>query len=707
MCQDRKKKYKIKLAILLAMILVVLLIVDRKQEVKKSKFITIENGVQLVAKTKGDKLQTVSEGVWQNTFLKGVNMGAAKPGYYPGEFGITKKDYLRWFKQIAEMNANVIRVYTLQMPIFYEALYEYNSRAEKPLYLIQGVWVDEEEMLEEMDAFSPKVYEGFKNELIQMIDVLHGNKEVTQTYGKAYGHYQKDVSPYVLAYILGTEWDPYFVSATNEKNEELEEFEGTYIYTEGASPIEIFFANTLEAGIQHESETYQMQKPMAITNWVTTDWIDHSYDVEEANRIGSIDVEHIKAKDSYQAGLFASYHVYPYYPDLFNYESPYIEPNEEGEVNSYRAYLEALKVHHSIPVVVSEFGIPTSRGISHKSQYSGYNQGMVDETEQGEMLVSMSQDIYETGYAGAVVFSWQDEWFKRTWNTMLFDDENGRPYWLDTLTNEQCFGLLAFDPGEETAVSIDGDLKEWKAKHIISEDENIKLFMQSDEAYLYFAAEIKDLDLGKEEVWLPINVTPLSGANVYEDTEIHFEEGVDFIIQIEDANKAQVLVQDYYDATRFLEEGFRSQNLESGHFEIYSQTISREANFPLSGETLAYEKVEVGRLHAGYSDPTHEAYRSLTDFNTKGDVIEIRIPWLMLNVSNPAQKLILSDFQRNGTFSFEIVDAIRASVYRISEKQIQKIPFGAYNWHSWEMPTYHERLKPAYEAVKEIFSKLT
>ena len=48
-------------------------------------------------------------GDWEKTYLKGVNLGSGMPGKFPGEFGITKAMYLRWFGQITSMNANVIR----------------------------------------------------------------------------------------------------------------------------------------------------------------------------------------------------------------------------------------------------------------------------------------------------------------------------------------------------------------------------------------------------------------------------------------------------------------------------------------------------------------------------------------------------------------------------------------------------------------------
>ena len=84
---------------------------------------------------------------------------------------------------------------------------------------------------------------------------------------------------------------------------------------------------------------------------------------------------------------------------------------------------------------------------------------MLSEKAQGEMDAFMLKDIYEEGYAGALVFAFQDEWFKRTWNTMDLDLPDRRSYWNNQQTNEQHFGLLAFDSGEkESTCYVDGDI---------------------------------------------------------------------------------------------------------------------------------------------------------------------------------------------------------------------------------------------------------
>ena len=68
------------------------------------------------------------------------------------------------------------------------------------------------------------------------------------------------------------------------------------------------------------------------------------------------------------------------------------------------------------------------------------------------------------------MFVWEDEWFKRTWNTMDYTNSDYRAYWNDVQTSEQHFGLAEYISTECDLIPVlDGELDEWSKKDIIFE----------------------------------------------------------------------------------------------------------------------------------------------------------------------------------------------------------------------------------------------
>ena len=407
--------------------------------------------------------------------IKGVNLGAGIPGHFATDYAIDKETYLRWFKDIQDMGANTIRVYTILSPKFYDAFYEYNKSNETPLYLIHGVWVDDYILNSKVDALNENFQDKFLSDIKTMIDVIHGRKYIPVNDYYSHGLYTKDISKWVIGYIVGVEWEDVTVSYTNNKYSNSK-YTGKYISTkDNTEPFINMLAYVGDKSIEYESNKYNTQRLFAYSNWPTTDPLDYNENITKYfKKCAKVDVENIIFNNTFIGGTFASYHVYPYYPDYLNYEedkSIYID--EEGKINTYYAYLKKINEHHTIPVVISEFGVSTGRGMAQKDANTGFNQGNMSEEEQGNALVSMYNDIMNSGSAGGIVFTWQDEWFKRTWNTMQNVDLNFTPYWSDTQTNEQYFGLLSFDPGKKESISyIDGDIKEWTSNDVVSINEN-------------------------------------------------------------------------------------------------------------------------------------------------------------------------------------------------------------------------------------------
>ena len=665
-----------------------------------------QDGIETYALIREGDFYIYRNNSMEKVFIKGVNIGATKPGYFPGELGITKEDYLRWFRYISEMNANTVRVYTTMKPAFYDALYEFNTKNKNKIYVMHGVWLNEDliKIIQDPYLEDQRLFKEFIQDGKDLVDIFHGNKILNQRTGFASGTYTKDVSPYIIAWILGIEWSPEFVTSTNQKNSADTLFEGEFIYTEGASPFEIFLARVGDALLKYEAETYKMTRPISYTNWLTTDPLEHLNEPDFKEDMVSVNVEHIKLTNQAFAGQFASYHIYPYYPEFMNFSEEYISAYDP--INTYKAYLEDLNAFHTMPILVAEFGVPASRGKAHDARYSGFNQGNHTEKEQGEILSSLIQDIHDSNYLGALIFSFQDEWFKRTWNTMDFDLDWQRPFWSNVETNEQMFGLLSFEPGTSLKIKLDGDLSDWNDIPYINSG-GLNLKATQDERYLYLMVEF-DLSQSNQQLYIGIDTIPDQGNLSSFDNHLTLSGGADFLITI--GETARMQVDPYYDAFSHLYSnvlnmveppiGMLVKN--SGLFTNMYHALSKKLTIPGTLEQIPFSKYEAGLLRSGISDPNHDDYDSLSDYYLSSTFVEIRIPYLLLNIMDPSTKTIISDFKGQTSFTAESIDTI----YIGAGFGSSHIALSPYTLMEWEMPTYHERLKQSYDIIKETFKNL-
>lgn len=685
----------------------------------------VEDGIAYRVKAEGEYFSIYSpeSGQWEQIFWKGVNIGAGEPGLFPGELTISYDDYYRWFGYISEMNCNCIRVYTTMRPQFYHALYDFNEQAENPLYLFQGVWMDEEDITTYGDVYaeSEKIKNDFITDSLNCVDVIMGNAVLPERAGFASGTYTANVSKWLAGWILGIESDPKFIQNTNDSNPDKGTYEGTYLYTYGSTPFEAFYCEAGDRVISYMTEEYGMQCPVAFANWVTTDPLSHPEEPYEDEDLLTFNTESIRSRAEYKSNLFASYHVYPYYPDSMNYQSDYLSyVDEDGKVNTYEAYLNDLKLAHTMPIIIAEFGVPTSRGVTHRS-VMGYNQGGVDETQQGEMLADMFRSIHDSDYAGAIVFSWQDEWFKRTWNNEALDIADSRPYWSNIQTSEQSFGILAFDPGDsQTSFVLDGLSNEWRDNEKIASGNCGDLYMKSDERYVYFMVRIADgfdYSFDTDTLLIPIDTIRGQGNKKMNATGATFDQEADFVIQINGKDNSRIMVDSYYDSYYFLYAD-QYQMIEpvrdittknSGRFNPMMLCTGYEMTIPTTNQVVEFESYETGKLTYGNGDPSSKDYMSLSDFiyNEKEGILEIRIPWQLLNVMDPSSKQIMSDFYTGQSITPTDFDGFTVGLGVIGEQDRTVSLNGTYAYEGWTTPTYHERLKPSYKILQKALEELS
>ncbi|AZN43290.1 hypothetical protein [Paenibacillus albus] len=695
------------------------------------------------ARVFGDHFQTLKNGKWSDFTIKGVNIGMGKPGAFPGNAAIGRDEYYRWFQQIAAMNANAIRVYTLQPPAFYEALYEFNQTTDKPLYLFHGAWVLEDALVSSGNAFSDAVMKPFHEEIVDVVDAVHGKASLPKRAGHAYGSYTYDVSPYLLGWILGIEWDPHAVADTNKLTAHKQPFDGRYIYTKGASPFENWLAQGMEYMATYEQDHYHMQHALSFTNWPTTDMLKHPLESFVEEDMSVVNPNHIYTKDGFYPGSFASYHIYPYYPDFMNNEYTDYK-DKSGMKNNYAGYLHALKAVHRLPILVAEFGIPSSRGMTHRN-VSGKDQGHHSEQEQGQLIAGLYEDMLNEGYMGGMIFSWQDEWFKRTWNTMEYDNAHRRPFWSNVQTNEQYFGLLSFDPGENVVpIDVDGDTLDWDALHLApiykaaDSTQNLKaLYISNDSEYVYLRLDYRKLSKDDIHTSIMFDTVPGQGnTKLPKGVPLANKVGFDFYIDLASASYAETFVDSYYDTFYYdyanlkklipIVAGVSTKN--NGMYNPIRLVLNKGSRKVLpSGKVLNYpfESYHTGLLQEGNSNTRAADYNSLADYdvNEQSGVIELRIPWLMLNAKDPSLHEMTGDLWASGKGNQASVTTKGFHMLVVQQNsggsggKLSSLPelktgepvtlsqLKLFQWGEWNQPAYHERLKRSYEVLKKEFGK--
>lgn len=666
------------------------------------------------------------DGKWKNIDLIGVNLTSSKPGYFPSEYKVEEEEYLRYLSYIYQMGANCIKVPNLMGHEFYDALEKFNKDKEEPMYLIQGVYFDEVLLKDGYDAKSAKLEDLYKENIKYIVDSVHGNPLNSNNIDLS-NQYKIDISDYVIGYTLGIEFgsnDIIYTEIINKENP----YKGKYLYTnEEASSFESYLAMLGDYLADYEMEEYNTQKiigfvgsshykivsntkPEQNNNAKLNSNVETIEDENTGNNENLyksslkdyIDIENIKLKNSFKTGIFVSYNVYPSYSNIKEYE------------DDMQSYFEQINGYHKIPVVIGEFGVPSSRTVGDFN--SSNEKGYITEEEQGQALVSAYNAIENSGCAGSFIFEFTDGWHNSSFNTKDSKILDRTPYWSDAQTYGQNFGLMAFDPGEGKSVSYpDSSIDEWSDKDILSNNDDYSLSMKSDEKYLYFMIKSKNnINLENQDIYVDLDITPKSGSSISSQFNLEFDSPIDFIIKVNNKNDASVLVHEYYNRFSFYEN--KSQNLKRPDLMSHTKDMDNFSPIYIEARPKMYieslnkfaEKLiyETGKLVHGNGNPSNQDYKSTSDYYVGDNYLEIRIPYGILNFMDPSTKAIQDDF-------YEVLDTVPIAINDIkvgvtvkeNNENTSRLTSRPYDLDGWIMPTYHERLKKSYFVIKEELNK--
>ncbi|MEO8209725.1 MAG: polysaccharide deacetylase family protein [bacterium] len=674
----------------------------------KKYFSVLENKIK-----DGENIQE-----WNQHFLKGVNLGVALPAHYPSEFSATYERYLDWLKKIADMNSNTVRIYTILPPEFYEAFAQYNiDNNNKPLYLLHGVWASE---TDSNDYFDKNYTENFQKEIKDVIDVIHGNTVIQEKPGHASGIYSRDISAYVIGILLGREWEPVTVTTTNQRNEKINNYSGNFISLPSGTPMESWLAGMMDFTIQAETELYEMQRPVSFVNWLPTDPMYHNSEFIESkkvreydNDIESIDFKKFYTTNLFKAGMFSAYHAYPYYPDFIYIDDKYKEAiNKNGEKDNYYGYLEDLREHcPDMPLIIAEYGIPSSRGNSHYTT-SGFSQGGHSEEEQAIQNKTLTEDIYNTGCGGGIYFEWMDEWFKFNWLVIDFEvPASRRKLWHNMENPEQNFGLLAV---EQRTKIVDGLDNDWSSKEEIAAKNNFSISAGADAEYFYMKYHLGEFNFNDNNFYIAIDTYDKNkGDHKLPFIKENIDRGIEFLVNFNNKDSAAILVDEKYSVYSDIYNDYlpvySSKENYDGKFVRQILLSNRERESLLGDKTERIVHDRSGLIY-GRSDDYGFSNSNWT-WNEESKILEIRLPWQLLNVSDPSSRNVLDD--KEGTGEIESIETEGFHIYSyVTDKKdqvVKQVPDSEaefFTWEKWEKPEYKTRFKKTYYELKDLFAVL-
>lgn len=724
--------------------------------------LNLPDSTVFTVRVNGDRFEVFSEHGWEPFYINGVNLGAALPGKHPSEFPDSSV-YAQWIAAMADIGANAIRVYTIHPPDFYEALLDYNANHPNDLlWLIQGVWTE----LPPDDQYDDSEWESaFFSEMHQAVDLLHGRADIEPRPGHAFGHYVADVSAWVLAYIIGREWEPFSVAAYNQQRAGESEWLGKYLKVSGGSPMEIWLGRACEEIISYEMATYRTQRPVAYTNWPTLDPLNHptettvTAEVELRQKIGEtvkripreydndtlgLDATHLTPTERFPSGVFAAFHAYPYYPDFMILDPEYSTAKSSLGPSNYFGYLRALKEHHrKMPVLIAEYGVPASIGIAHL-QPQGWHHGGHSEQRMAEIDARLTREIAEAGMAGGVIFAWIDEWFKKNWIVVEYElppDRNR--LWLNRLDAEQHYGMIAMEPGEILAgATLPERMAGWQEVVPLYSNTDGGLRALADEAYLWILFEPGETRF--DEVLIGFDILDSTGGDFRWPNKVaaRLPLGIEFALRIA-GNEVRLLADRQSNPVSIdtVRSGLPTEDVKvrsidsdvppgmfNGRLEQWFQkeyvtrwnddglydslrVVTNRPRFTVDGQEYVALGYDRGVLKEG--PPPDGSWERIEH----SGAVEIRIPWMLLNFTDPSSRRVLQDgpgaelFGSNlGSLTVDSIGIIAAArdknghwtTWPAANGQVAR-----FTWPTWDTPRYRARRRPVFDMMRNTWRTIT
>jgi len=516
----------------------------------------------------------------------------------------------------------------------------------------------------------------FDRDIQDVVDCLHGNKKLGHRYGYAYGNFAADVSPWVLGMIIGREVLADEIEETNYSGSNS--YSGEHLSISYASPSEVWVTERLDRLIAYERTKYNANRPVAFSSWPTLDPLTHpsepSWSIEDVNELNLNKVVLTNAP----GGIFISYHAYSYFPNFINDDKTYQSVSDEMGPNSYLGYLRDLKAHYTnYPIMVAEFGVPTSWGNARFS-FSGMHHGGMTEEEQGKYTMRMFRNIYDTGYCGGVVFAWMDEWFKTTWITNPMTSSR-RNLWHNITSPENNYGLIHFVPNPAYYTS--------KKTQDFNYNKISKTTTSHDFVWFKLETTLKSPLGTGDTLWIAFDTYKRDmGESTLPNRKKVLNNRAEFLLRVT-SDSALLYVTKAYNL-----QGITLSNFESKSFQTKTTDGEPWMLFKWQNHSIRYNPntQNIGILNMCRENEklgTHHAVQ------IRSDGVFVRIPWTLLQYSDPSSSMVIDDNELmsicNSSWACgsQYLNSIRSregiAVTMVYSNEVAEL--APYTWKDWDV----------------------
>lgn len=341
-----------------------------------------------------------------------------------------------------------------------------------------------------------------------------------------------------------------------------------------------------------------------------------------------------------------------------------------------------MKSHYSgRPLIIAEYGVSSSWGNAHSAN-SGMNHGGLTEVQQGEMDVRLLKTIKTAGCGGGIMFSWIDEWFKRTW---LFDpiksEPDRMPLWQSVASAEENFGLIAFEPEAPafTKYQLSGSHSNYAE---ISAAADVK----------FFNLRIRlNNSLSSSPMWIGIDTYKEAVGESVLPNGVTTNKRVEFALLLK-SDSAKLYVTKDYDlfGIWFIRNNAKPE-------QVFHSTVT-DGN-PWHLLRLKYNFEDTAFQKTGWLKVRKEGEVS-TNLDAvwfTGNEVNIRIPWHYLNFTDPSARMVMDDDRSTRSRETTVSDGIALTLSYQNEKAVTN----RFVWNTWnQVPETTERIKPGLGVIK-------